>query len=126
MHWLATGEKMSSDMRETLDPGQEYDHNLHFGQHILAELVMKHLKQLDLRDLDGFRRRKGTYVATSAAQGTATSLVVTGAVVEQGGVFAHGVVEGQVFAFVFHAVFDDGVEADVGKAGMAAGARIER
>lgn len=39
------------------------------------------LKQLDLRDLDGFRRRKGTYVATSAAQGTATSLVVTGAVV---------------------------------------------
>lgn len=46
MHWLATGEKMSSDMRETLDPGQEYDHNLHFGQHILAELVMKHLARL--------------------------------------------------------------------------------
>ena len=46
MHWLETGEVMSSDMRDALDPGQEFDHNLHFGQHILAELVMEHLARL--------------------------------------------------------------------------------
>jgi 2-polyprenyl-6-methoxyphenol hydroxylase-like FAD-dependent oxidoreductase len=46
MHWLETGEVMSSDMRDALEPGQEYDHNLHFGQHILAELVMRHLARL--------------------------------------------------------------------------------
>ena len=46
MHWLETGEVMSSDMRDALEPGQEFDHNLHFGQHILAELVMRHLAQL--------------------------------------------------------------------------------
>ena len=43
MHWLETGEVMASDMRDALEPGQEFDHNLHFGQHILAELVMRHL-----------------------------------------------------------------------------------
>ncbi|MEO0062367.1 MAG: Para-nitrophenol 4-monooxygenase [Pseudomonadota bacterium] len=46
MRWLETGEVMKSDMRETLEPGQEIDHNLHFGQHILAELVMQHLARL--------------------------------------------------------------------------------
>jgi 2-polyprenyl-6-methoxyphenol hydroxylase-like FAD-dependent oxidoreductase len=46
MHWLETGEVVSSDMRDALEPGQEFDHNLHFGQHILAELVMRHLAQL--------------------------------------------------------------------------------
>ncbi|MEO6387274.1 MAG: FAD-dependent oxidoreductase [Croceibacterium sp.] len=46
MHWPETGEVMSSDMRDALVPGQEYDHNLHFGQHILAELVMAHLARL--------------------------------------------------------------------------------
>ena len=46
MHWLATGEVMASDMRDALEPGQEFDHNLHFGQHILAELVMAHLARL--------------------------------------------------------------------------------
>lgn len=46
MHWLETGEVVSSDMRDALDPGQEFDHNLHFGQHILAELVMRHLARL--------------------------------------------------------------------------------
>src|SRR5690606_33682684 len=40
MHWPETGERVASDMRDALEPGQEYDHNLHFGQHILAELVM--------------------------------------------------------------------------------------
>jgi 2-polyprenyl-6-methoxyphenol hydroxylase-like FAD-dependent oxidoreductase len=46
MHWSETGERVSSDMRDALEPGQEYDHNLHFGQHILAELVMEHLARL--------------------------------------------------------------------------------
>jgi 3-(3-hydroxy-phenyl)propionate hydroxylase/6-hydroxy-3-succinoylpyridine 3-monooxygenase len=46
MHWLETGEVMASDMRDALEPGQEFDHNLHFGQHILAELVMRHLAKL--------------------------------------------------------------------------------
>lgn len=46
MHWLETGEVMASDMRDALEPGQEFDHNLHFGQHILAELVMRHLARL--------------------------------------------------------------------------------
>ena len=46
MHWLETGERVSSDMRDALEPGQEFDHNLHFGQHILAELVMRHLARL--------------------------------------------------------------------------------
>lgn len=52
---------------------------------------LKDLKALDLEDLDRFRRRKGLYVATSAAQGTATSLAVTGTVVSttvSGGVTA--------------------------------------
>jgi 2-polyprenyl-6-methoxyphenol hydroxylase-like FAD-dependent oxidoreductase len=46
MHWPETGERVASDMRDALEPGQEYDHNLHFGQHILAELVMQHLARL--------------------------------------------------------------------------------
>lgn len=46
MHWLESGEVMASDMRDALEAGQEFDHNLHFGQHILAELVMRHLALL--------------------------------------------------------------------------------
>lgn len=46
MHWLETGERVSSDMRDALEPGQEFDHNLHFGQHILADLVISHLARL--------------------------------------------------------------------------------
>ncbi|HYD24980.1 MAG TPA: FAD-dependent monooxygenase [Croceibacterium sp.] len=46
MRWLETGEVMRSDMRDALEPGQEFDHNLHFGQHILAELVLRHLARL--------------------------------------------------------------------------------
>ncbi|HWK43059.1 MAG TPA: FAD-dependent oxidoreductase [Croceibacterium sp.] len=46
MHWPETGEVMRSDMRDALEPGQEFDHNLHFGQHILAELVIAHLEKL--------------------------------------------------------------------------------
>jgi len=42
----ATGEVIPSDLRNTLPPGTKYDHNLHFGQHILAELVSQHLSRL--------------------------------------------------------------------------------
>ncbi len=56
---------------------------------------LEDLKKLDLEHLDRFRRRKGLYVTISAAQGTATSLAVTGAVVSStvsGGVTAGAVV----------------------------------
>jgi 2-polyprenyl-6-methoxyphenol hydroxylase-like FAD-dependent oxidoreductase len=43
MHWPATGEVMRTDMRQTPEPGQTITHNLHFGQHLLAELVKRHL-----------------------------------------------------------------------------------
>jgi 2-polyprenyl-6-methoxyphenol hydroxylase-like FAD-dependent oxidoreductase len=43
MRWPATGEIVLSDMRDNPEPGQLITHNLHFGQHLLAELVMKHL-----------------------------------------------------------------------------------
>jgi hypothetical protein len=53
------------------------------------------LKKLDLRHLDGFRPRKGLYVAASAAEGATTALAVTGTVVAttvSGGVTALAVV----------------------------------
>jgi EcsC protein family len=56
---------------------------------------LEDLKKLDLQHLDRFRRRKGSYVTTSAAQGAATSLAVTGTVVSStvsGGVTAGAVV----------------------------------
>jgi EcsC protein family len=56
---------------------------------------LEDLKKLDLEHLDRFRRRKGLYVMISAAEGTATSLAVTGAVVSStvsGGVTAGAVV----------------------------------
>ncbi|MGD9959296.1 EcsC family protein [Nocardioides sp.] len=37
------------------------------------------LKSLDLKDFEGFRRRRGHYVAASAVQGAGTSLAITGA-----------------------------------------------
>ncbi len=43
MRWPATGETVRTDMRDNPDPGQTITHNLHFGQHLLAELVMAHL-----------------------------------------------------------------------------------
>lgn len=46
MHWLETGEVVRSNTRDALKPDQAIDHNLHFGQHILAELVMTHLARL--------------------------------------------------------------------------------
>lgn len=46
MRWPATGEIVQSDMRDNPEPGQRITHNLHFGQHLLAELVMAHLLRL--------------------------------------------------------------------------------
>lgn len=64
MHWLETGEVMRSDMRDARDPGQEFDHNLHFGQHILAEMVMEHLARLS--DTQVLWRHRVTGLAHSA------------------------------------------------------------
>jgi hypothetical protein len=61
-------------------------------------LCLDDLKQLDVRDLDRFRRRKGLYVSTSAVQGTATSLAVTGTVVST--TVSGGVASGAVVAAV--------------------------
>ena len=46
MRWPETGEIMRADMRDTPEAGQEIDHNLHFGQHLLADLAMEHLARL--------------------------------------------------------------------------------
>ncbi|HEY1125500.1 MAG TPA: FAD-dependent monooxygenase [Sphingobium sp.] len=46
MHWPATGEVIRTDMRDNPEPGQLITHNLHFGQHLLAELVMAHLLRM--------------------------------------------------------------------------------
>jgi len=46
MRFLDSGEIIRSDLRNTLPPGSKYDHNLHFGQHILAGLVSQHLARL--------------------------------------------------------------------------------
>ncbi len=46
MRFLDSGEVIRSDLRNTLPPGSRYDHNLHFGQHILAKLVSDHLARL--------------------------------------------------------------------------------
>ena len=46
MRWPATGEVIRSDMRDNPEPGQTITHNLHFGQHLLAELVQSHLLRL--------------------------------------------------------------------------------
>jgi 2-polyprenyl-6-methoxyphenol hydroxylase-like FAD-dependent oxidoreductase len=43
MRWPATGEIVFTDMRDSPEHGQTITHNLHFGQHLLAELVMRHL-----------------------------------------------------------------------------------
>lgn len=61
-------------------------------------LSLEDLKQLDVQDLDRFRRRKGLYVTTSAVQGTATALAVTGTVVST--TVSGGVTSGAVVAAV--------------------------
>ncbi len=59
---------------------------------------LEDLKQLDVRELDRFRRRKGAYVTTSAVQGAGTSLAVTGSVVST--TVSAGVASGTVVAAV--------------------------
>ncbi|WP_449061514.1 EcsC family protein [Planomonospora algeriensis] len=63
-----------------------------------AVSTLEDLKKLDLEDLDRFRRRKGLYVTTSAAQGAAASLVVTGTVVSS--TVSGGVTSGAAVAAV--------------------------
>ncbi len=46
MRFLDDGEVIYSDLSKTMPPGTKYDHNLHMGQHILAELVSQHLSRL--------------------------------------------------------------------------------
>jgi len=40
------GDVIYSDLRATMEPGTKYDHNLHMGQHLLAEVAHRHLKRL--------------------------------------------------------------------------------
>jgi len=46
MRYPATGEVVRTDMKDSLEPGQRIDHNLHFGQHLLADLISGHLARL--------------------------------------------------------------------------------
>lgn len=46
MHWPETGEVMEADLSHTSDTGRQADYVLHFGQHLLAEMVMEHLARL--------------------------------------------------------------------------------
>lgn len=46
MRFPDSGEVIRTDLRNTLPPDSPYDYSLHFGQHILAELVMRHLREL--------------------------------------------------------------------------------
>jgi 2-polyprenyl-6-methoxyphenol hydroxylase-like FAD-dependent oxidoreductase len=46
MWWPEFGETMETDLRHVDEGGKETEYILHFGQHILAELVMEHLARL--------------------------------------------------------------------------------
>jgi 2-polyprenyl-6-methoxyphenol hydroxylase-like FAD-dependent oxidoreductase len=46
MRFHDTGEVIEADMKDTLPPDAPYDYNLHFGQHLLADLVLRHLERL--------------------------------------------------------------------------------
>ena len=46
MHYPAFGQVIRTDMADNPEAGQLITHNLHFGQHLLAELVMQHLMRL--------------------------------------------------------------------------------
>jgi 2-polyprenyl-6-methoxyphenol hydroxylase-like FAD-dependent oxidoreductase len=46
MHFLDSGEAIEADLRDALPPDAPYDYNLHFGQHLLGELVLRHLERL--------------------------------------------------------------------------------
>jgi 2-polyprenyl-6-methoxyphenol hydroxylase-like FAD-dependent oxidoreductase len=46
MRFPATGEVIPADLKDTMPADAPYAYNLHFGQHLLAELVLKHLERL--------------------------------------------------------------------------------
>lgn len=46
MHFRATGEVIKANLADLREPGQKYPYQLHFGQHLLADLVMRHLARL--------------------------------------------------------------------------------
>jgi 2-polyprenyl-6-methoxyphenol hydroxylase-like FAD-dependent oxidoreductase len=46
MHFRATGEFIRANLADLSEPGQKYPYQLHFGQHLLADLVMRHLARL--------------------------------------------------------------------------------
>ena len=46
MHFRATGEVIRANLADLREPDQKYPYQLHFGQHLLAELVMRHLARL--------------------------------------------------------------------------------
>ncbi len=46
MRYPATGEVIRTDVRDRMAPGDVAEYNLHFGQHLLADLVMRHLAKL--------------------------------------------------------------------------------
>jgi len=46
MRFLASGEVIPADLADTMPPGTPYAYNLHFGQHELAALVLRHLERL--------------------------------------------------------------------------------
>jgi 2-polyprenyl-6-methoxyphenol hydroxylase-like FAD-dependent oxidoreductase len=46
MRYPATGEVIEADVTTSVPPGSPYARNLHFGQHVLADLVMRHLLEL--------------------------------------------------------------------------------
>jgi 2-polyprenyl-6-methoxyphenol hydroxylase-like FAD-dependent oxidoreductase len=76
MHWLETGEVVRSNTRDALKPDQAIDHNLHFGQHILAELVMTHLARLPHTEVRWNHRVTG--LAQDDAEVTLTCETPTG------------------------------------------------
>ena len=46
MRYPATGEVIEADVTTSVPTGSPYARNLHFGQHVLADLVMRHLLEL--------------------------------------------------------------------------------
>jgi 2-polyprenyl-6-methoxyphenol hydroxylase-like FAD-dependent oxidoreductase len=46
MRYPATGEVIEADVTTSVPPGSPYARNLHFGQHVLADMVMRHLLEL--------------------------------------------------------------------------------
>jgi 2-polyprenyl-6-methoxyphenol hydroxylase-like FAD-dependent oxidoreductase len=46
MRYPATGEVIEADVTTSVPPGSPYARNLHFGQHVLADLVMRHFLEL--------------------------------------------------------------------------------